>query len=414
MAKALSVSELTSIVRDTLLGNERLANVWVGGEVSNFKAHTSGHCYFTLKDERASVRMVMWRNRAASLTFRPADGMKVLAKGTISVYERDGNYQLYVDRLEPDGLGSLHLALEQLKRRLAAEGLFSTERKRALPRFPRVVAVLTSPTGAAVRDIVTVMARRWPLTRVLVFPVAVQGAEAAPAIVGALAAVAGYPEIDVVVLGRGGGSLEDLWAFNEERVARAIFACPVPVVSAVGHETDFTIADLVADLRAPTPSAAALLVVPDRQEVERHLVKLASRMSRDMGRKVSTARQYLDYLSVRLQSVSPASAIAGKQQVAEGLLLRMQNAMRRRIEVAASALAQQALRLQAISPLNVLARGYSVTRARGNVLKSAGTVTLGDVLTTVLHSGTVYSVVTGKEEAHEFRANPQGVGGNRG
>lgn len=414
MAKPLSVFELTSIVRDTLQNNERLTNVWVSGEVSNFKAHTSGHCYFTLKDERASVRMVMWRNRAASLTFRPADGMKVLAKGTISVYERDGNYQLYVDRLEPDGLGSLHLALEQLKRRLAAEGLFSTERKRALPRFPRVVAVLTSPTGAAVRDIVTVMARRWPLTRVLVFPVAVQGAEAAPAIVGALAAVAGYPEIDVVVLGRGGGSLEDLWAFNEERVARAIFACPVPVVSAVGHETDFTIADLVADLRAPTPSAAALLVVPDRQEVERHLVKLASRMSRDMGRKVSTARQYLDYLSVRLQSVSPASAIAGKQQVAEGLLLRMQNAMRRRIEVAASALAQQALRLQAISPLNVLARGYSVTRARGNVLKSAGTVTLGDVLTTVLHSGTVYSVVTGKEEAHEFRANPQGVGGNRG
>jgi exodeoxyribonuclease VII large subunit len=412
MAKPLSVFELTSIVRDTLQNNERLTNVWVSGEVSNFKAHTSGHCYFTLKDERASIRMVMWRNRAASLTFRPADGMKVLARGTISVYERDGNYQLYVDRLEPDGLGSLHLALEQLKQRLAAEGLFGTERKRALPRFPRVVAVLTSPTGAAVRDIVTVMERRWPLTRVLIFPVAVQGAEAAPSIVSALAAVAGYPEIDVVVLGRGGGSLEDLWAFNEERVARAIFTCPVPVVSAVGHETDFTIADLVADLRAPTPSAAALLVVPDRHEVERHLVKLASRMSRDMGRKVSTARQYLDYMSVRLQSVSPASAIARKQQIADSLLLRMQNAVQRRIEVAGSALAQQALRLQSISPLNVLARGYSVTRAGGVVIKSAGKVTLGDILTTTLHSGTVYSVVTGKEEAHEFRANPQGSGGN--
>jgi len=402
MPKPLSVFELTSVVRDTLQSNERLTNVWVSGEVSNFKAHTSGHCYFTLKDERASMRMVMWRSRAASLTFRPTDGSKVLARGSISVYERDGNYQFYVDKLEPDGLGSLYLALEQLKRRLTAEGLFRTERKRSLPHFPRVVAVLTSPTGAAVRDIVTVMGRRWPLTRVLVFPVAVQGAEAVSSIVGALADVAEHPDIDVVVLGRGGGSLEDLGAFNEERVARAIFACPVPVVSAVGHETDFTIADLVADLRAPTPSAAALLVVPDRQEVERHLAKLSSRISRDMGSKVSTARQHLDYLSVRLQSVSPASAIARKQQAAEGLLLRMQNAVERRLEGAGASLAQQALRLQAMSPLCVLARGYSVTRAGGVILKSAKLLAMGNILTTTLHSGTVYSVVTGKEEAHEF------------
>ncbi|MBT9156601.1 MAG: Exodeoxyribonuclease 7 large subunit [Firmicutes bacterium] len=413
MAKPLSVFELTSIVRDAL-SIERLTNVWVSGELSNFKVHTSGHCYFTLKDERASMRMVMWRSKAASLTFRPLDGMKVLARGSISVYERDGNYQLYVDKLEPVGLGSLYLALEQLKQRLAAEGLFRTERKRPLPGFPRVVAVLTSPTGAAVRDIVTVMERRWPLARVLVFPVVVQGAEAAPSIASALSAVADYPEIDVVVLGRGGGSLEDLWAFNDELVVRAIFACPVPVVSAVGHETDFTLADLVADLRAPTPSAAALSVVPDRQEIERHLTQLASRMQRGIGGKISTSRQYLDYLSVRFQSVSPAHAVARKQQTAEALLLRMQNAVERRLQGAGASLAQQALRLQAISPLNVLARGYSVTRVGGNVLKSEGDVALGDTLTTTLYSGIVYSVVTGKEEAHELRADPKGIRGNRG
>ncbi|MBT9176447.1 MAG: Exodeoxyribonuclease 7 large subunit [Firmicutes bacterium] len=413
MAKPLSVFELTSIVRDAL-SIERLTNVWVSGELSNFKAHTSGHCYFTLKDERASIRMVMWRSKAASLTFRPADGMKVLARGSVSVYERDGNYQLYVDKLEPMGLGSLYLALEQLKQRLAAEGLYRTERKRPLPGFPRVVAVLTSPTGAAVRDIVTVMERRWPLARVLVIPVVVQGAEAAPSIASALATVADYPEIDVVVLGRGGGSLEDLWAFNDELVARAIFACPVPVVSAVGHETDFTIADLVADLRAPTPSAAAVLVVPDIQEVERHLTQLASRMQRGIGGRVSNSRQYLDYLSVRFQSVSPAHTIARKQQTAEALLLRMQNAVQRRLEGAGASLAQQALRFQAISPLNVLARGYSVTRAGGKVLKSEDDVAMGDTLTTTLYSGTVYSVVTGKEEAHELRANPKGIRGNRG
>ena len=414
MAKPLSVFELTSIVRDTLLGNEALTNLWVSGEVSNFKAHTSGHCYFTLKDERASIRMVMWRSKAAALTFRPTDGMKVLARGSISVYERDGNYQLYVDKLEPDGLGSLYLALEQLKQRLAAEGLFRAERKRPLPRFPSVVAVLTSPTGAAVRDIVTVMQRRWPLARVLVIPVVVQGADAAPSIETALATVAALPEVEVVVLGRGGGSIEDLWAFNDERVARAIVACPAPVVSAVGHETDFTLADLVADLRAPTPSAAALHVVPDRQEVERHLTGLAFRMQKGVGGKLSNSRQHLDYLLLRLQSVSPAGAITRKQQTAEGLLLRMQNAVQRRLELAGASLAQQALRLQTISPLNVLARGYSITRAAGNVLKSSCDVRVGDTLTTTLYNGTIYSVVTGKEEAHEFRTNPKGIRGNRG
>ncbi len=413
MAKPLSVSALTNIIRDTLIC-ERLTNIWVSGEVSNFKAHTSGHYYFTLKDDRAAIRMVMWRSKAAALTFRPTDGIKVLARGSIGVYERDGNYQIYVDRLEPDGLGSLYLAAEQLKQRLAAEGLFRAERKRPLPRFPRLVAVLTSPTGAAVRDIVTVMGDRWPLAQILVIPVVVQGAEAPPSIVSALAAIADLPEAEVVILGRGGGSIEDLQAFNDERVARAIAACRVPVISAVGHETDFTVADLVADLRAPTPSAAALSVVPDREEIGRYLTGVASRMHRDMGGRVSTLRQYLDYLSARFQSLSPAGAIARKQQTAAEFLLRIQHSMQRRLEEAGASLAQQAVRLQAISPLHVLARGYSVTRVGDRIIKSAGEVLLGDTLTTTLHNGTVYSVVTGKEEGHELRAGPKGIRGNRG
>jgi len=402
MGKSLSVSDLTNLVRETLTENKLLANVWVSGEVSNFKAHTSGHCYFTLKDERASMRMVMWRSRASTLSFRPVDGMKVLARGSISVYERDGNYQLYVDQLEPDGLGSLYLAFEQLKQKLQAEGLFRAERKRPLPRFPRTVAVLTSPTGAAVRDIVTVMQRRWALTHVLVVPVVVQGAEAAPSIVEGLTLAGALDEVEVVILGRGGGSLEDLWAFNDERVARAIVNCRVPVVSAVGHETDVTIADLVADLRAPTPSAAAELVVPDKQELGRRLTQLQTRMAKGVGGKMSSLRQYLDYLAMKFKAASPAGTITARQQAAQGLRLRMDSAVRRVLERSRAEVSQQSMRLEAMSPLKVLARGYSLTRLGALILKSEQDVMIGDTLTTTLATGTIRSVVTGKEESHEF------------
>jgi len=402
MGKSLSVSDLTNLVRETLTENKLLANVWVSGEVSNFKAHTSGHCYFTLKDERASMRMVMWRSRASTLSFRPVDGMKVLARGSISVYERDGNYQLYVDQLEPDGLGSLYLAFEQLKQKLQAEGLFRAERKRPLPRFPRTVAVLTSPTGAAVRDIVTVMQRRWALTHVLVVPVVVQGAEAAPSIVEGLTLAGALDEVEVVILGRGGGSLEDLWAFNDERVARAIVNCRVPVVSAVGHETDVTIADLVADLRAPTPSAAAELVVPDKQELGRRLTQLQARMAKGVGGKMSSLRQYLDYLAMKFKAASPAGTITARQQAAQGLRLRMDSAVRRVLERSRAEVSQQSMRLEAMSPLKVLARGYSLTRLGALILKSEQDVMIGDTLTTTLATGTIRSVVTGKEESHEF------------
>jgi len=402
MGKSLSVSDLTNLVRETLTENKLLANVWVSGEVSNFKAHTSGHCYFTLKDERASMRMVMWRSRASTLSFRPVDGMKVLARGSISVYERDGNYQLYVDQLEPDGLGSLYLAFEQLKQKLQAEGLFRAERKRPLPRFPRTVAVLTSPTGAAVRDIVTVMQRRWALTHVLVVPVVVQGAEAAPSIVEGLTLAGALDEVEVVILGRGGGSLEDLWAFNDERVARAIVNCRVPVVSAVGHETDVTIADLVADLRAPTPSAAAELVVPDKQELGRRLTQLQTRMAKCVGGKMSSLRQYLDYLAMKFKAASPAGTITARQQAAQGLRLRMDSAVRRVLERSRAEVSQQSMRLEAMSPLKVLARGYSLTRLGALILKSEQDVMIGDTLTTTLATGTIRSVVTGKEESHEF------------
>ena len=271
----LSVSQITGYLKSLLEGDPNLNPVFISGEISNFTDHyRSGHLYFSLKDEKAVLKAVMFSSSARRLRFRPSDGMKVLCRGRISLYEASGQYQLYVDDMQPDGLGTLNLAYEQLKTRLEKEGLFDAARKRPIPRYPRRVGVITSPTGAAVRDICQILGRRWPMAEIVFCPVLVQGEEAAPQLVEALARMNRVDGVDTIIIGRGGGSLEDLWAFNEESVARAVAASKIPVISAVGHETDFTICDFVADLRAPTPSAAAELAVPDQME-EKMLVESA-------------------------------------------------------------------------------------------------------------------------------------------
>ncbi|MGD8240389.1 MAG: exodeoxyribonuclease VII large subunit, partial [Armatimonadota bacterium] len=275
---ALTVSEVTRHVKRLLDSSELLQGISVRGEVSNFKRHTSGHVYFSLKDEASQLSCIMFRGPAGHLSFEPEDGMQVIASGNVSVYERGGRYQLYTRFMQPDGLGDLYLAFERLKAKLEAEGLFDPARKRAIARFPRRVAIITSPTGAAVRDITTILARRYPAAAQLVVPAIVQGDDAAPSIVRALGIANDMDDVDTIILGRGGGSIEDLWAFNEEVVARAIYSSARPVISAVGHETDFTIADFVADVRAATPSAAAELAAPDQAELRSRVSGSADRL----------------------------------------------------------------------------------------------------------------------------------------
>jgi len=402
MARPLSVYDLTAHIREILEGSALLQKVWVSGEISNFKAHSSGHYYFTLKDERASLKAVMWRSRTGLLRFRPVDGMKVLVKGNIGVYERDGAYQFYADTIEPDGLGSLYAAYEQLKSRLEQEGLFAQQRKRALPSFPRTIAVLTSPTGAAIRDMIIVLRRRYPLAKVLVMPVTVQGPDAVPSIVAALEGVCAHSDIDVVILGRGGGSIEDLWAFNDEQVARAIVGCPCPVVSAVGHETDFTIADFVADLRAPTPSAAAELVVPDMRALENRLTELRLGLRSGLQRKLTSLRQHLDNLCARLHTNSPTRQLRTLREQSSHLRLRLRGSFSLYLSKQRGQLSSYAAALDALSPLKVLARGYSVTQGEGaRVITSCSDVNIGENITTLLRRGRIVSVVTGREKCED-------------
>ncbi|MDP4161611.1 MAG: exodeoxyribonuclease VII large subunit, partial [Bacillota bacterium] len=292
----LTVNALTKYIKRKFDADPHLQDVYVKGEISNLKAHTSGHLYFTLKDDKARILAVMFAGNARSMKFRPENGMKVIVKGDISVYEPSGQYQIYIKEMRPDGIGELFLAYEQLKNKLEAEGLFSNAHKRALPSFPKTVGVVTSPTGAAVRDILTTIKRRYPIAKVLIFPALVQGENAAPSIAKAIEAANKRAEIDVLIVGRGGGSIEELWAFNEERVARAIFESAIPIISAVGHETDFTIADFVADMRAPTPTGAAELAVPHIEELLERVLQRQTRLLRAMKEKFRFEKERLGRL----------------------------------------------------------------------------------------------------------------------
>ncbi|MBW6512142.1 MAG: exodeoxyribonuclease VII large subunit [Desulfuromonadaceae bacterium] len=375
----LTVSRLNALLRD--LVEENFMNVRVAGELSNFVSPVSGHWYFSLKDDSAQLRGVMFRGQNSQLRFRPENGMEVICVGRISVYPQRGELQLIVDELEPRGVGGLQLAFEQLKQKLAVEGLFSAGRKRPLPVFPETIGVVTSATGAALQDIVQILRRRGFGGRVLLRSVPVQGATAAGEIVAALADLNRHAQADVLIVGRGGGSLEDLWAFNEECVARAIAASKIPVISAVGHEIDYTIADFVADLRAPTPSAAAEMVSKSRLELESHLDQLTMRLSASLEGKLQRQRERFNDLTSRLRQ--PQSALRLRVEQLRMSVLRLREGARRQTADATAGLREASGRLDQLSPLATLARGYAlVTTAQGGRgVRDASRLQPGDSVT---------------------------------
>jgi exodeoxyribonuclease VII large subunit len=423
--KPLTVSEVTREIKNLL--ESAYPSIAVEGEISGFKKHgASGHIYFSLKDEQTILPAVIWRSSAQRLRFDPRDGMSVIAIGRLGVYEPQGKYQLYVDRLLPQGEGALEAAFRQLKEKLFTLGYFDPKRKRTLPKVPRRIAVITSPTGAAIRDILETLSRRWPAVEILVAPVRVQGAGAAAAIAAAIALVnrmhlGGVMTFDLLIVGRGGGSLEDLWAFNEEIVAEAIFTSQLVIVSGVGHETDLTIADLVADIRALTPTAAAMLVVPDRLEILESLQVLAGRLRSALFRRVEVARQRLDELrnrrpfrlprervhelsrrlddfADRLHRRRPLERVREVRDRLSGFRERLDRAVRQIVARGHEANRSFAARLEALSPLNVLGRGYSLTATvDGALLRSSDPVRPGDRLTTRLARGRIVSRVESVE-----------------
>jgi len=396
--KVYSVSELNREIRYLL--ESEYANLWLEGEISNFKLHSSGHMYLTLKDSNAQISAVFFSGLNRRLKFKIKDGLQVLAMGKVSLYEPRGQYQLTIERMEPKGMGALQLAFLQLKEKLEKEGLFSPEHKKEIPPFPRTVGVVTSPTGAAIRDILNVVQRRFHGTKVLLNPVRVQGDTASAEIAQAIGEMNRFGGIDVLIVGRGGGSLEDLWAFNEEEVARAVFASKIPVISAVGHEMDWTICDLVSDLRAPTPSAAAELVVQNREEIEIRIQDFQTRMKHAANGILRNWKERLEGFEASYAFKQPLVLIQQYSQRLDELLRQLQNYLKSEITQKRKGFETSAARLHALSPLAILDRGYSLTfRDSGVLLKDAGTVRSGQLIKTRLHRGTIHSKVTKIEGA---------------
>ncbi|MBE6694241.1 MAG: exodeoxyribonuclease VII large subunit [Ruminococcaceae bacterium] len=406
---AFTVTQVNEYIKMLLDGNTVLRDVWVKGEISNFTNHyRTGHLYFSLKDEGGLIRAVMFRYAAQKLNFVPEDGMKVLLHGKVSSYVRDGQYQLYAEELVPDGAGSLAVAFEQLKKRLEAEGLFDISRKKTIPKFPRTVGVITSPDGAAVRDIIKVSRRRYPQARILVFPAPVQGERAATYLTGGVKyfnAMKDDPTrgVDVIIIGRGGGSMEDLWSFNDEKLARAIADCEIPVISAVGHEVDFTICDFVADLRAATPSAAAEIAVPDGEELKKRLLYMKNSMLSSVNQKIELEKRRVKSLASSRALEAP-TAVYGEWKITVDRLDRaMDAAVRRELDIRRRLLESMAARLHSLSPLSVLTRGYAIAeRDDGRVLDSVSCVRQDDKITLRLSDGrleaSVLSVLPDKQE----------------
>ena len=386
----ITVSSLNRHIKLLLENDSSLAGVSVKGELSNFKRHSSGHCYMTLKDEGAAVAAVMFRSAADKLRFNPENGMKVIVTGRISLYERDGRYQIYIDSMQPDGIGDLHIAFEQLKEKLGKMGIFDMQRKKPIPKFPKTVGVVTSPTGAAVRDIVNVISRRYPLCEVLICPVLVQGEGAARQISNAIEYINKNKCADVIIVGRGGGSLEDLWAFNEEPVAMAIANSEIPVISAVGHETDFSISDFAADLRAPTPSAAAELAVPSSAELKALLAKNYSAMLSSIKKNLNCKRSVLSSFSVK----SPMDLINRNRIAIDNYEKHMTSAFYIKLQNKKKLLQVNAAKLESLSPLSVLSRGYGVVSdEKGMVAKSAAQLRPGEKINVRMNDGTAKCTV---------------------
>ena len=399
-----SVSEANNFIKALLDRVPQLQEIFVRGEISNYTLYPSGHHYFTLKDPEGAMRCVMFKGSAAAhLRFRPENGMKVIAFGRISVFPRDGAYQLYVNELTAEGVGDLHVAFEQLKDKLYKEGLFDPAHKKPLPRYPETIAIITSSAGAAVHDMIRILNARWPLTKIRLLPVRVQGAEAPPEIVGALRYANKWNVADVIITGRGGGSIEDLWAFNDERVARAIYDSEIPVISAVGHEPDVTIADFVADARASTPSNAAEIAVPDQKELRRRLDVLSGRMGQSEAARIEALQKRLAELSQKRVLTDPMAFIADKRMLLDYTQKNLASLAEKQMAERQRKYASLCASLDALSPLKVLGRGYAMARtADGQVLKNAADAAVGDKIDLTLGSGSLGCVVETRklEENH--------------
>ncbi|MFZ1399165.1 MAG: exodeoxyribonuclease VII large subunit [Candidatus Promineifilaceae bacterium] len=383
-----SVSELTQYIRELFEIDYRLQDLEVSGEISNFSRARSGHLYFTLKDDKAQLKCVMWRSAAERLRFAPQDGDAVVVNGRISIYEASGVYQLYAEQMSPMGQGDLAAAFEALKAKLSDEGLFDAEFKKPIPQFPKKIGIVTSADAAALRDIINVLRRRYPLVSVLIAPTLVQGADAPPGIVRALRWLDGRTDIDTIIVARGGGSMEDLWAFNDEGVARAIFAAQHPVISGVGHEVDFTIADFVADLRAPTPSAAAELAVPDVSELRPYFTTIQQQMKTIVLERIGHYRWQVQTLKRSLSHLSPRVGVASNRQRLDGWQSRLERAMQRRLDQSAHRLNLLQTQLTAVSPTATLARGYAIVRdGDGRIVRTPAAVKSGDPLTVQVRDG---------------------------
>lgn len=395
----LSITQLNEYIRGRMDADPMLAQVAVRGEISNYKLYPSGHHYFTLKDEASALKCVMFKGNALRLRFRPENGMKIIAVGRVSVFPRDGAYQLYCTALAMDGVGDLYAAFEQLKKKLAAQGLFDQAHKKPLPRYPGTIGIVTSSAGAAVHDMLRILRKRYPLSRVRLLPVRVQGAEAPGEIAAAIAYANRYKLADLLIIGRGGGSIEDLWAFNDERVAYAIYESEIPVISAVGHEPDVTISDFVADLRAATPSNAAELAVPDQDALRQSLDAMSAAMAASLNRQLRAARQHLDALSQSPALRSPTGYIEQRGKNLELLKNRLAAAQNGNLTRMNHRYIAAVSKLDAMSPLKVLTRGYSMAQTeRGEVLRSVHQVELGQRIRVSLSDGSLSATVMGKKE----------------
>ena len=409
--ECLTVSQINAYINRKLKFDNNLKNVYVKGEISNFKTYPSGHSYFTLKDERSQIPAVMFKGRKYGLKFQPENGMKVIIKGKIEVYERDGKYQLYASTMTEDGIGNLHVAFEQLKKKLKAEGLFDDAHKKEIPEYPGKIGVVTAQTGAAIRDIITTIEKRYPYCEVLVFSTLVQGEQAAPQIVRQIEHAQQF-DIDTLIVGRGGGSIEDLWPFNEEIVARAIYDCKIPVISAVGHEVDFTISDFVADVRAPTPTGAAVMAVPDVNDVKFKIMQLRNRLNKDINEKIIQNRIKLKNVSEKQIFKNPESIYEIKSMTLDNLVTKLEfsskniiaenrnkllevknkNIMKNPDEIIRmkrEPYMRNVDKLTVLNPLLTLKRGYTLTKVEGKVVSSAKDVKSGDKLDVEFDDGTV-------------------------
>ena len=377
---ALTVTQLNEYVKRMIDVTPQLGDVYIKGEISNFKNHYStGHFYFTLKDEGSQLKAVMFRSSAVKMKFMPEDGMKVTAHGHISAFVRDGSYQLYCDAMEPDGVGSLYIAFEQLKKKLENEGLFDPARKKPLPKIPSRVGIITSATGAAVRDMINVTGRRFPFAKLVLYPALVQGNDAPPQLIAGMEYFNRTKSVDVIIIGRGGGSIEDLWAFNDEGLARAVAASEIPVISAVGHETDFTICDFVADKRAPTPSAAAELAVPDTAELKRKISNIVTREADVLSAMLGFRRDRLNTLARTRALTNPMAFVEDRRMALDNAADRIIRAESTSVEMKKALLAREAGKLSALNPLAVLSRGYSaIYKDGGALVKSIDDVAEGD------------------------------------